>query len=186
MTADTQVSIRLYWASVAPTAVLAVLCVFLRIDQMDFALAVVGGFLLILGLDQTAVLAMSGRPRGWAGWWVGHSLTALAGGVFAAIFATSGSLALLSWVIVVWSVLAGGSSLLRGLRMDTVEQTRRDWISLGLMTLLLAGAVALVPASVVWTMGLLGAWASIVTVFSVIAALSARSAQVGETESEED
>jgi hypothetical protein len=186
VTPDTQVSIRLYWASVAPTAILAVLCVFLRIDQTDFALAVVGGFLLILGLDQTAVLAMSGKPRAWGGWWVGQSVTALAGGVFAAIFATSGSLALLSWVIVVWSVLAGGSSLLRGLRMTTAEPVRRDWISLGLMTLLLAGAVALVPASVVWTMGLLGAWASIVTVFSVIAALSARSVVVGETEGEED
>jgi len=31
-----------------------------------------------------------------------------------------------------------------------------------------------------------GAWASIVTVFSVIAALSARSARVGETEGQED
>ena len=186
MTPDTQVSIRLYWASIAPTAVLAVLCVFLRIDQTDFALAVVGGFLLILGLDQTAVLAMSGKPRGWAGWWVGQSVTALAGGVFAALFATSESLALLSWVVVVWSVLAGGSSLLRGLRMTAAEPVRRDWISLGLMTLVLAGAVALVPANVVWTMGLLGAWASIVTVFSVIAALSARSVRVGETEGEED
>ncbi len=186
MTTDTRVSIRLYWASVAPTAILAALCVFLRIDQTDFALAVIGGFLLILGLDQTAVLAMSGRPRGWAGWWVGQSVTALAGGVFAAVFANSASLALLGWVIVVWSVLAGGSSLLRGLRMATTEPVRRDWISLGLMTLLLAGAVALVPANVLWTMGLVGAWASIVTVFSVIAALSARSARVGETEGQED
>jgi hypothetical protein len=48
VTPDTRVSIRLYWASVAPTAILAALCVFLRIDQTDFALAVIGGFLLIL------------------------------------------------------------------------------------------------------------------------------------------
>lgn len=186
MTSETRVSIRLYWASVAPTAVLSVLCVFLRIDQTDFALAVFGGFLLILGLDQTAVLAMSGRPRGWAGWWGGHSATALAGGVFAAVLAASGSLALLSWVIVVWAVLAGGSNLLRGLRMAVDEPVRRDWITLGVLTLVLAAAVAVVPASVVWTMGLVGAWASIVTVFSVIAALSARSAPLGETGGEED
>jgi len=75
---------------------------------------------------------------------------------------------------------------LRGLRMAPTEPVRRDWITLGIMTLLLAGAVALVPANVLWTMGLVGAWASIVTVFSVIAALSARSARVGETEGQED
>ena len=112
-------------------------------------------------------------------------MTALAGGVFAALYATTGSLALLGWVVVVWAVLAGGSSLLRGLRMDSHEVVGRDWITLGILTLLLAAAVAAVPANVVWTMGLVGAWAAIVTVFSVIAALSARTASVSETGGEE-
>lgn len=186
MTRDTAVSIRLLWATVAPTAILAVLCVFLRIDQTELALAVFGGFLLVLGLSQSAVLALSGRPKEWLGWWIGQSVTALAGGVFAVFYATTGSLALLGWVVVVWSVLAGGSSLLRGLRMDRVEAVRRDWITLGILTLLLAAAVAAIPANVVWTMGLVGAWGSIVTVFSVIAALSARTASVGETGDEEN
>ena len=186
MTPDTAVSVRLFWATVAPTAILAVLCVFLRIDQTELALAVFGGFLLVLGLDQSAVLALSGRPTQWLCWWIGQSVTALAGGVFAALYATTGSLALLGWVVVVWAVLAGGSSLLRGLRMDSHEVVRRDWIPLGILTLLLAAAVAAVPANVVWTMGLVGAWAAIVTVFSVIAALSARTASVSETGGEEN
>jgi len=186
VTADTTVSIRLLWVTVAPTSILAVLCVFVRIDQTELALAVFGGFLLVLSLGQTTVLALSGRPKEWLGWWIGHAVTALAGGVFASLFATTGSLALLGWVVVVWSVLAGGSSLLRGLRMEKAEVVRRDWITLGILTLLLAGAVAAIPANVVWTMGLVGAWAAMVTVFSVIAALSARTAAVDETDNEEN
>lgn len=181
-----RVSIRLNVASAATAAVLAVFSIFNRIEDPEVGLAVWGGFLVIVGTAHTSVLIASGRPSGWWSWWVGHSLTAVLIGAFTLWFVPSGSIALLTWSIVVWSVVSGGASVVQGFRQDRTLSIRSDWISLGAGTLFFGLLVLIVPPEVYWLLGLAGVWAAMVTVFLVIAALSARPGVTGQNGAGED
>jgi uncharacterized membrane protein HdeD (DUF308 family) len=97
----------------------------------------------------------------------------------------------LSAVVVGWGAVCGAIELACGIRLRR-HPASGDWIVVGALTVLLAVAVASVPlgfsddfigeqrvagtltASIV-IVGVLGAYAAIVAVFSVIAGISARS-----------
>lgn len=181
-----KVSIRLDVATAAVAAVLAVVSIFNRIEDAQVALIVWGGFLVILGVAHTSVLIASGRPTGWWSWWVGHSLTAVLIGIFTLWFVPTGSVALLTWSIVVWAVVAGGASVVQGFRQKRTEAIRSDWISVGVGTLFFGLLVLIVPSEVYWLLGLAGVWAAMLTVFVVIAALSARPGGNDQNRSGED
>lgn len=170
-----RVSMRLNVATAIAAFPFAVITIFSRLEDAQVALLVWGGFLLLSGALHTIVLLGMGRPRGWWTWWVGHSVSAVALGVFALWFAQTGSVALLIWSIAVWAVLAGASSLVQGLRQDRRSPVRSDWTTLGGGTMFLGLLVVIVPPEVYWMMGLAGVWAAMVIVFVIIATLSARS-----------
>lgn len=181
-----RISTRLNVASAAVAAPLAVVSIFNRIEDAPLGLAVWGGFLLIVGVAHSSVLIGSGRPAGWWSWWVGHSLSAISIGLFTLWFVPSGSVALLTWSIVVWAVVAGGSSVVQGFRQKRSLAVRSDWISVGVGTLFFGLLVLIVPPEVYWLLGLAGVWAAMLTVFLVIAALSARSGANGQNRDGED
>ena len=170
---------RLYVALASVSAIFAAITIFTRLEDGVIALAVWGGYLVVLGAVLTGVLLSLGRPTHWWTWWIGSVFTAIAVGVFALVFASTGSVALLTWSIAVWSVLAGATSLVQGLRIEKGSPIRSDWTTIGGGTLFLGLLVVIVPPEVYWMMGLAGVWAAMMTVFVIIAALSARSAEAG-------
>ena len=172
-----QVSRRLYVGLASVSAVFAAITIFTRLEDGAIALAVWGGYLVALGVVLSVVLLSLGRPARWWTWWIGSVFTAIAVGVFALVFASSASVALLTWSIAVWSVLAGATSIVQGLRLEKGSPIRSDWTTIGGGTLFLGLLVVIVPPEVYWLMGLAGVWAAMMTVFVIIAALSARSAE---------
>ena len=181
-----RVSIRLYVGLAAVSSLLAVISIFSRIEDGTVGLVVWGGYLLGLGLVQSIVLLGLGRPAGWWSWWMGSALTAVLIGGFTLWFAPTGSIALLIWSVAVWSVVAGGSSLVQGFRQDKKSALRSDWTTIGGGTMGLGLLVLIVPPEVYWLMGLAGVWAAMVTVFVIIAALSARTAVADQNGDQED
>lgn len=181
-----RVSVRLHVATAATASLLAVVSIFSRIEEGPLGLAVWGGFLVIVGVAHSSVLIGSGRPPGWWSWWLGHSLSAVLIGAFTLWFVPSGSVALLTWSIAVWAVVAGGASVVQGFRQKRALPIRSDWISVGVGTLFLGLLVLIVPPEVYWLLGLAGVWAAMLTVFVVIAALSARSGASDQNRSGED
>ncbi len=180
-----RMSIRLQIVMAAASAVLAVVSIFSRIEDATLGLLVWGVYLVAVGLAHTVVLISSGRRAGWWTWWIGHALVAVVIGVFTLSFQATGSVALLTWSIAVWSVIAGGSSLVQGFRQPRQTSLRSDWATVGGGTLFLGGLVMVVPAEVYWYLGLAGVWAAMVSVFLVIAVLSARTAMADENGEQE-
>lgn len=180
-----RVSLRLHIVMAAVSSLLAVISIFSRIEDATLGLVLWGSYLLILGLSHTIVLLSNGRPAGWWTWWIGHSMTAVVIGVFTLWFQATGSIALLTWSIAVWSVIAGGSSLVQGFRQPKSTSLRSDWATLGGGTLFLGLLVMIVPPEVYWLIGLAGVWAAMVSVFLVIAVLSARTAMADQNGDQE-
>ena len=82
---------------------------------------------------------------------------------------------LLLWCVVVWALLLGGAEVFAGIRAPRRDILRRDWITQGLLTVGLALVVLTQSADSVAVVGFLGAWAIVMGVYLVIAAITHRS-----------
>lgn len=122
-------------------------------------------------------------------------------GIAALVFNTSG-LGTLFLVVITFAAITGFLELYQGLRARGRDPLARDWITVGVMTSLLAIALILVPSDFAapWSVvdkgtaatgtltaeiivvGIIGAYAILIGVFLVIGGLSARWAALDDTE----
>lgn len=122
-----------------------------------------------------------------------QAAVALAAGIAALVFCTTGP-GTLFLVVIAFAAVTGFLELYLGLRARGRHPASREWLTLGIMTALLAIAVLLVPAdyalpwsaedkgvvvsgvltSQIIVVGIVGAYAILVGVFLVIGGLSAR------------
>lgn len=150
---------------------------------------IVGLLALALLLAGTAVAAWIGRlqvPEG-AGRW--PSVVAVWSGVVALVALglalAAPTEAVLGLTVALWAVPTGIVELQGWVRMRAVAEPRtrqlaRDWLVVGVLTLVL-GLVFAFLRDAVSLVGLLGAYAVIVGVFHAVAALSARPARTTTT-----
>lgn len=142
-----------------------------RIESAQAAALLWGLFLLVLGVGHTAILLIHRRPTGWGSWWWGNSVTALIAGGVTALASGWGLDGLVTWSMGVWALIAGATTVVQGLRLEKGSE-RSDWLLVGGATLALAVVTLVVPAGIVWVMGMAGVWASILTVFLGIGAVN--------------
>ena len=81
---------------------------------------------------------------------------------------------LLLWAVVFWALLVGTAEVVFGARLPGGHILRRDWITQGAMTVLLAIIVLFTPADSVAVVGFLGAWAIVQGVYLAIAGFGLR------------
>lgn len=171
MPSNPVLAVRLYtWFAIA-AGVFAATETFGRIETARSAALLWGGFLIALSVGHTLVLVMSGRPRGWLSWWFGHSATGLVAGVLSVALSGWEQAGLVVWSIAVWALVAGATTLVHARRLEKSTE-RSDWFVVGSATTLLGVVTLVVPAGVVWMMGMAGVWASILTVFLGIGAVN--------------
>lgn len=89
-----------------------------------------------------------------------------------ALSLNSYGISLLLWAVVVWALLLGASEILAGLRLPKREVLRRDWITQGTLTVLFALVVLTQSADSVAVVGFFGAWAIVMGVYLIIAAIT--------------
>ena len=102
---------------------------------------------------------------------MGHSVTAIIAGGLAVALAGWDQAGLVLWSIAVWALVAGATTLVQARRLEKSTE-RSDWLVVGSATVLLGVITLVVPAGVVWMMGMAGVWASILTVFLGIGAVN--------------
>ena len=171
MPSNPVLAVRLYtWFAVA-AGVFAATETFGRIETPHSAALRWGLFLMALGVGHTVVLTVSGRPKGWLSWWLGHSATGMVAGALAVSLSSWDQPGLVVWSIAVWALVAGATTLVHARRLEKSTE-RSDWFVVGSATTLLGIVTLLVPAGVVWMMGMAGVWASILTVFLGIGAVN--------------
>lgn len=178
-----------HWRLPALRAIPA-LAVGLPLPFIQLHAPVVGLIALAVLLAGTAVVLWLGRrhtPEGTGAWpalvaaWSG--LNAVVALVLALIAPTE---TLLGLAVALWAIPAGLVELQGWARMRSVTEPRtrqlvRDWLAVGVFTVLL-GLVFAFLRDAVSLVGLLGAYAVIVGVFHAVAALSARPARTTSTE----
>lgn len=101
---------------------------------------------------------------------VALGLISAAAGI-AALISLGSSVATLLLILTMWAVLTGGLELYLGVRNKRVG-VARDWLSLGILTLLAALIFAIIAPDAGLTTGLLGGYALLVGVFLAIAGMS--------------
>jgi uncharacterized membrane protein HdeD (DUF308 family) len=182
-----------YWlvpiARAAIAAVAAVVITFSQNHSAALGLTVFGAFAALTGL---AILAGSRslKADGVAHHvFVAHAILTLAAGGVALAFAASASLPVFFAVVLIWALLTGALELYSGFRLRGRSPLARDWMTIGVVTVLLAVAFLVVPqgldqqftgpdgiersltASIV-AVGVFGAYAAIVAVLLVIGGFS--------------
>ncbi len=171
MASNPTLAVRLYTWFAIVAGVFAATETFGRIETADSAALLWGVFLIALAVGHTIVLVASGRPRGWLSWWIGHSVTGLVAGILAVTLSGWDQSGLVVWSIAVWALVAGATTLVHARRLEKSTE-RSDWFVVGSATTLLGVVTLVVPAGVVWMMGMAGVWASILTVFLGIGAVN--------------
>ena len=124
----------------------------------------VGLGLVSLGLSNTKT------GRGLHLW---QALVSLVVGALALALYEAGMIFLL-WAIVFWALLIGVAEVFFGARLARGDVLRRDWITQGSMTVILAVVVLFQPADSVAVVGFLGAWAIVQGVYMAIASVALR------------
>jgi uncharacterized membrane protein HdeD (DUF308 family) len=81
---------------------------------------------------------------------------------------------LLLWAVVFWAVLVGVAEVFSGARLQRGHTLRRDWLTQGGMTLVLAILVLVQSGDSVAVVGFLGAWAIVQGVYMAIASFALR------------
>lgn len=171
-----------------PALVAAAIVTFSPDHSARFGSVVFGGFALATAIVLAGASARSGRGAQRTSWLI-TAVAAAAAGVLA--LAVGGSLPFLLVVLSAWAAVSGFVELALGLSARRESIAARDWRFIGALTALFAIVVLVIPpdfaqpwtgpegtsgvvtASVV-TVGAFGAYAAIVGVFHVIAALSLR------------
>jgi len=171
MVSSPALAVRLYTWFAMSAGAFAAIETFGRIESARSAAVLWGSFLITLGAGHTIVLLVAERPRGWWSWWVGHSVTAIIAGVLGVTLSGWDQAGLVLWSIAVWALVAGATTLVQARRLNKSTE-RSDWFVVGSATVLLGVITLVVPAGVVWMMGMAGVWASILTVFLGIGAVN--------------
>jgi uncharacterized membrane protein YhaH (DUF805 family) len=182
-----------YWlvpiARAAVAALAAVVITFSQDHSAALGLTLFGAFALLSAL---AVFAGSGSlaaDRVAQHTFVAQAILTLAAGVVALAFAASASLPAFFAIVLIWALLTGSLELYNGFRVRGRSPLARDWMTIGVVTVLLAVAFLAVPqgldqqftgpdgversltASIV-AVGVFGAYAAIVAVLLVIGGFS--------------
>jgi len=124
----------------------------------------VGFALVALGLPATHA------GRGLHIW---QALVSLVVGALVLALQDAGMILLL-WALVFWALLVGVAEVFVGGRLSRGHALRRDWMTQGGMTIVLAVVVLFQPADSVAVVGLLGAWAIVQGVYMAIASIALR------------
>jgi uncharacterized membrane protein HdeD (DUF308 family) len=170
---------RGYWPVLLARGVLAALLALVITFSPDhnpvFGLAAYGSFAFLQGLLLATTAARSAVTQTGAALTLGGGVVGLATGVLAGalLVVSPGSAAEALVPAVAMSAAASGVlELLLGLRRADAGEQARDRLVLGIITLLLAAVVLISAGNPVVTVGLVGAYAAIVAVYLIIAALS--------------
>lgn len=186
-----------WWLVVGARAIVAVvtglLITFSADHSSQFGLFVFGGFALASALTLVWGARVVGESdaRGWL--YAQAAASALAG--IAALAANGAGYGVLVALIAAWAVLTGFTEIMLWYRMRARHSFARDWLTTGILTLAVAVAVLVVPGDFanawqvenkdgsvlsgvvtaeVFAVGLLGAYAFVLGVFLLIAAVSVR------------
>lgn len=182
-----------YWlvpvARAAVAAVAAFVITFSQDHSASLGLTVFGGFAVLTALALLAGSSSLGADRVAQHTFVAQALLTLAAGVVSLAMAASRSLPAFFAIVLTWALLTGALELYNGFRLRGRSPLSRDWVTVGLATVLLAVAFLVVPqgldqqftgpdgversltASIV-TVGIFGAYAAIVAVLLVIGGFS--------------
>lgn len=154
-----------------PALIAAVAITFSADHSAKLGLIVFGSFALTSGLLVGASswrLMNGGTARSMS---IVQSAISVAAGVLA-LALSSGGLGLFIYVVSVWAALTGFLELYNGFRVRPATLASRDWLLTGVFTAVLAIVFLLVPPDAVLVVGLFGAYAVVLGVYLVIAALS--------------
>ncbi len=194
ITADDPAQRAAYWplplARAVPTAALALVITFSADHSARFGLVVFGAFALLAGIVIAAVSAMRLRGSGPARYVVAQGVaSALLGAL--ALVSSGGGVGMFFLVVTAWAAVTGALELWSGFRYRGRHVAANDWLVVGAITAVTALVFLLLPPdfrqefvgeqqvsgvldSSIVAVGLLGAYAAIVTVYLAIAGLSAR------------
>jgi uncharacterized membrane protein HdeD (DUF308 family) len=139
----------------------------------QFGLVALGilGIVTAVGLGLAALgLATTKTGRGLHLW---QALVSLVVGALVLALQEAGMILLL-WALVFWALLVGVAEIFFGARLAQGDALRRDWMSQGGMTVVLAVVVLFQPADSVAVVGFLGAWAIVQGVYMAIASVALR------------
>jgi uncharacterized membrane protein HdeD (DUF308 family) len=139
----------------------------------QFGLVALGilGIVSAVGLGLVSLgLATTDTGRGLHLW---QALVSLVVGALALALQEAGMILLL-WALVFWALLVGVAEVFFGARLARGDVLRRDWMTQGAMTVVLAVVVLFQPADSVAVVGFLGAWAIVQGVYMAIASVALR------------
>lgn len=194
ITADDPAQRAAYWplplARAVPTAVLALVITFSADHSARFGLVAFGLFAVVSGLVIAAVTAMRLRGVAAGRYLVAQGVASAVLGALALAF-SSGGVGMFFLLVTVWAAVTGALELWSGFRYRGRHVAANDWLAVGGITAVTALVFLLLPPdfrqefvgeqqvsgvldSSIVAVGLLGAYAAIVTVYLAIAGLSAR------------
>lgn len=139
----------------------------------QFGLVALGilGIVTAVGLGLVALgLSTTKTGRGLHLW---QALVSLVVGALVLALNEAGMILLL-WALVFWALLVGVAEVFFGARLAAGDVLRRDWMTQGGMTVVLAVVVLFQPADSVAVVGFLGAWAIVQGVYMAIASVALR------------
>jgi len=155
--------------------VAAVAVTFSPDHSSGFGLFVFSGFGLATGLASVLASLRTGSGRSFTGLRVTQGALSAAFGAISLIAAIGGAgAAWLVGIVALWCVATGVTELVAGLRQEGRGQMSRDHVVVAVFTFLLGAAYLIGRNDPVFLVGAFGAYAAIVAVYLVIAALSMR------------
>jgi len=169
---------RTFLIRAAVCIVVAAVITFSADHTPGFGLVAFGVFALVVAAVVLTSAAGTTRTRSGRGIVLAQGLVWALGGVLALVAAAGGTATASTALVPVLgstSVAAGALELVVGLLRSERPAPHRDRIAAGAATVLLGLIVTVVPYDPVFVVGLFGAYAAILGVFLVIAALSVRS-----------
>lgn len=171
-----------YWSVPLARAVVAlavgVVVTFSADHTPAFGLAVFAGFAVVSGVLGAVLHAarVAGPARTLL---IGSAaVDVLAGAVAVVLLLSAPSLGGFVYLVALWGVCSGTAELLAG-RAARADAAARDWLRVGVGTVLFGVLFAVLPPHPVVSVGLLGAYAVMLGVFLGIAAFSLKWAAAG-------
>jgi len=164
-----------YWtvplvrASVA--VVTAVLITFTANHSPEFGLLVFGAFAFVSGVVVAVLSRRTLADSRERGAFLVQGVAGVVAGTLALAF-HGGGLGFFLYLVTVWGIVTGFLELSSGIRARRRDPEDRDWLVMGAATVLFALLVLVLPPNVVVSVGLLGAYLVMLTVYLGIAAFS--------------
>jgi Uncharacterized conserved protein len=163
-----------YWIVVLSRAVVALAAgafiTFSADHSAPLGLLVFGSYALVSGLV-TAAGSPAVTDRVLRGIVIAQGVFGVVAGVLSLALHASG-LGVLLYTVSVWAALTGFAELYCGIRARGRATVSRDWLIVGGLTAVLAIVYLVIPADSVLAVGLFGAYAVVIGVYSAIGAFS--------------